>query len=131
MRSEYSLSTPKAGFYNITPQVREAIANSEVTSGIAVVFCLHTTASIIINESADPDVRHDLMLALDNAFPDLPAFRHAEGNSPAHIKASVLGTSITLIVENNKPLLGTWQCIYFCELDPPRSRKFFVKVVGE
>ena len=125
----YKLSTGKTDFYNITPEIREAVAKSGVTDGIAVVFCPHTTAGITINENADPDVVHDLLIGLDKAFPDRAEFRHAEGNSPAHLKASTIGSSVSLIIENAKLILGTWQGIYFCEFDPPRSRTFFVKII--
>ena len=126
---EHKLSTPKENFYNITGQVRESIAESSITDGIAVVFCPHTTAGITINENADPDVVPDMLLGLDRAFPDRPEFRHGEGNSSAHLKASAVGSSVTIIIANGKPVLGTWQGIYFCEFDPPRSRKFYVKVL--
>jgi len=127
---EYKLSTPREDFYNITPQVREAIDKSGVTDGIAIVFCPHTTVGITINENADPDVVHDLLLGLNKAFPDRTEFLHGEGNSAAHLKASAIGSSVTVIINGGKPVLGTWQGIYFCEFDPPRSRKFYVKVVS-
>jgi secondary thiamine-phosphate synthase enzyme len=130
MLFEYSLSAQREDFYNITSQVREAVAKSGVTNGIAVVFNPHTTAGITINENADPDVVHDLLLGLKKAFPDRAEFRHGEGNSAAHLKASAMGSSATVIIENGKLLLGTWQSLYFCEFDPPRNRKFYVKVVG-
>jgi len=130
MLYEYTLSSQREDFYNITSQVRESVIKSGVSGGIAVVFCPHTTAGITINENADPDVLHDLLLGLRKAFPDQPEFRHGEGNSAAHLKASAMGASATVIIENGKLLLGTWQGIYFCEFDPPRSRKFYVKVTG-
>lgn len=130
MLYEYSLSAQQENFYNITTQVRDAITKSGVTSGIAVVFNPHTTAGITINENADPDVIPDLLLGLKKAFPDHSEFRHGEGNSAAHLKASVMSSSATIIIENGKPLLGTWQGIYFTEFDPPRNRKFYVKVIG-
>jgi len=126
---QYKLSTGKTDFYNITPQVREAVAKSGVTDGIAVVFCPHTTAGITINENADPDVVHDLLIGLDKAFPDRAEFRHGEGNSAAHLKASTIGSSVNVIIEKGKPVLGTWQGLYFCEFDPPRNRTFYVKVI--
>ena len=129
MLYEYTLSARCEDFYNITLQVRDAVAKSEVSGGVALVFCPHTTAGITINENADPDVVHDLLLGLKKAFPDRPEFRHGEGNSAAHLKASAIGSSATVIIENGKPLLGTWQGIYFCEFDPPRNRKFYVKVL--
>jgi len=127
---EYALSAQREDFYNITSQVREAVAKSGVTSGIVVVYCPHTTAGITINENADPDVVHDLLIGLNKAFPNRAEFRHGEGNSAAHLKASTLGSSVTVIIEGGKPVLGTWQGIYFCEFDPPRNRKFYVKVMG-
>jgi secondary thiamine-phosphate synthase enzyme len=130
MLFEYKLSAPRADFYNITPQVREAITKSGVADGLAVVYCPHTTAGITINENADPDVVRDLLLGLDKAFPDRAEFRHAEGNSSAHLKASSVGSSATVIIDGGRPVLGTWQGVYFCEFDPPRERTFFVKVVS-
>ena len=91
MLYEYTLRAQREDFYNITPQVREAIAKSGAASGIAVVFCPHTTAGITINENADPDVVHDLLTGLNKAFPDRAEFRHGEGNSAAHLKASAMG----------------------------------------
>ena len=133
MLCEYSLSAQHEDFYNITPQVCEAVAKhtqcDAAFSGIAVIYCPHTTAGITINENADPDVVHDLLIGLNKAFPDLPEFRHGEGNSTAHLKASAMGSSVTVIIENGKLLLGMWQGIYFCEFDPPRNRKFYVKVL--
>ena len=131
MLYEYKLSAPREHFYNITPQVREAVAKSNITSGIAIIYCPHTTAGITINENADPDVVHDFLIGLAQAFPDHSEFRHGEGNSSAHLKASAIGSSSTVIVEGGKLLLGTWQGIYFCEFDPPRERKFYVKVMGD
>jgi secondary thiamine-phosphate synthase enzyme len=128
---EYNLSAQKQDFYNITAQVRDAVSKSGVADGIAVVYCPHTTAGITINENADPDVVRDLLFALDKTFPDCPEFRHSEGNSAAHLKASVIGSSVTVIISGGKPVLGTWQGIYFCEFDPPRARKFYVKVLGD
>ena len=130
MQYDYQLSAPREDFYDITPHVREAIAKSGVADGIAVVFCPHTTAGITINENADPDVVHDLLIGLNKAFPNRAEFRHGEGNSAAHLKASVIGSSVTVIINGGMPVLGTWQGIYFCEFDPPRNRKFHVKIIG-
>jgi len=130
MLYEYKLSAERMDFYNITPQAREAVAKSGVVDGICVIYCPHTTAGITINENADPDVARDLLVGLDKAFPDRPAFRHGEGNSAAHLKASAMGASAMVIIENGRLVLGTWQGIYFCEFDPPRSRKFYVKVMA-
>lgn len=128
---EYDLRTHGEGLIDITQRVREAVVKSEVSHGIAVVYCPHTTAGITINENADPDVASDLLLGLDRAFPDRLEFRHAKDNSAAHLKASAIGTSATVIFEDGRLVLGTWQAVYFCEFDPPRKRTFFVKIVGE
>ena len=130
MLYEYTLSTTRRDFYNITSQVRDSVVKSGVADGIAVVYCPHTTAGITINENADPDVVHDLLFGLDKAFPDRSEFRHGEGNSSAHLKSSATGSSVTIVVAGGKPVLGTWQGIYFTEFDPPRNRKFFVKVIS-
>jgi secondary thiamine-phosphate synthase enzyme len=130
MLYEYTLSAQREDFYNITAQVREAVAKSGVTDGIAVIFCPHTTAGITINENADPDVVHDLLIGLKKAFPDRAEFQHGEGNSAAHLKASTVGSSVTVIINGGKLVLGTWQSVYFCEFDPPRNRKFYVKIIG-
>ena len=126
---EFKLSTPKENFYDITAQVREAITKSGKKDGIAVVFCPHTTAGITINENSDPDVVHDMLFGLAKAYPDRPDFQHDEGNSSAHLKASSIGSSETIIISDGKPMLGIWQSLYFCEFDPPRERRFFVKVI--
>ena len=131
MLFEYNLSVQREDFINIISQVREAISKSGALSGIALVFCPHTTAAITINENADPDVIRDMLLGLKNAFPDLSGFKHGEGNSAAHLKASALGSSVMIIIKDGKPVLGTWQGIYFCEFDPPRNRKFFVKILSD
>jgi secondary thiamine-phosphate synthase enzyme len=102
---EFKLSAGREDFYDITPQVREAITKSGITDGIAVIYCPHTTAGITINENADPDVVRDMLLGLDKAYPDRPEFRHAEGNSSAHLKASAVGSSATVIIANGKPIL--------------------------
>jgi secondary thiamine-phosphate synthase enzyme len=129
MLFEFSLSAIREDFYDITAQVRQALNKSGVTQGLAVVYCPHTTAGLTINENADPDVTLDILLGLEKAFPDRLEFRHAEGNSLAHLKASALGSSVTIIIESGRLLLGTWQGIYFCEFDPPRSRTYFVKII--
>jgi len=126
---EIKLSTPRESFYNITQQVKQVISASGVKDGIAIVFCPHTTAGITINENADPDVIPDMLLGLSKAYPDRPEFRHGEGNSAAHLKATAVGSSVTIIIADGKPMLGTWQGIYFCEFDPPRNRRFYVRVM--
>ena len=127
----FTLKTERQGYYDITRTVREAVRESGIQSGIAVVFCPHTTGAITINENADPDVKHDLTLGLDAEFPDRAAFRHAEGNSDAHLKCSTVGASETILIEDGKLLLGIWQGVYFCEFDGPRTRKYFVKIMDD
>ena len=126
---KYELSAPREGLFNITHDVRQAVVQSGVRDGIAVVHCPHTTAGITINENADPDVVHDMLIGLEKAFPDRKEFLHSEGNSKAHLKASAVGPGVTVIVQDGKLALGTWQGIYFCEFDPPRNRKYYVKVM--
>ncbi|MDR1400072.1 MAG: secondary thiamine-phosphate synthase enzyme YjbQ [Treponema sp.] len=127
---QYNISTGTEGFYNITEQVQSTLAESGIRDGLCVVYCPHTTAAITINENADPDVVHDMLLGLRKAFPDRAEFRHAEGNSSAHLRSSALGNSVTVIASQGRLVLGTWQSIYFCEFDGPRTRKFFVRVSG-
>ncbi len=118
-------------FVEITDQVRDAITASGISSGLCVVYCPHTTAAITVNENADPDVVHDMLLYLNKTIPqNQTGFRHAEENSDSHIKASLIGPSVTLIVEDGEIVLGRWQGVYFCEFDGPRTRKVMVQVVG-
>lgn len=117
---------------DITRQVGALIARSGVQEGLAVVYCPHTTAGIAINENADPDVKRDVLMRLDEVYPwTHPKYRHGEGNTASHLKAITTGTSQTLIVSGGKPLLGRWQGIYFCEFDGPRDREYFVKVSAD
>ncbi len=129
MPQEFTLSTDRQGFTNVTGRVERIVAESGVTDGICLVFCPHTTAGLTINENADPDVVRDMLLGLDRAFPDRPEFRHAEGNSAAHLKASCVGSSVSVIVSGGRLALGTWQGIWFCEFDGPRTRHCYVKVM--
>lgn len=127
---EHSINTHKrAEFVNITREVIESIAASGVREGICVVWVPHTTAGVTVNENADPDVTADMTRHLSKMIPQNAGFDHAEGNSDSHIKTTLTGASLTLIVHEGRPLLGTWQGIYFAEYDGPRHRKFFVKCV--
>ena len=126
---QYSLETPQEGFLDITGQVQKAVRDSGVSEGTALVFVPHTTAAVTINENADPDVLHDLRLALTELTPKL-SYRHGEGNSPAHLKSSLFGCSQLVPIVGGKLALGTWQGIYFCEFDGPRRRNFQVVVQG-
>lgn len=113
---------------DITDEVQRAVEVSKIKDGICLVFTPHTTAAVTINENADPDVVRDILYGLDKIVPR-EGYRHAEGNSPAHIKSSVIGCSQQIIVEKGKLLLGTWQGIYFCEFDGPRQRQVYIEVV--
>ena len=128
---EYQLRTETEGFYDITLQVNDAVKKSGVVSGICVVYTPHTTSAITVNENADPDVTHDLVIGFDEAFPDRRDFRHGEGNSDAHLKCSTEGASETILIEEGRPLLGTWQGVYFCEFDGPRTRRYYIKVMAD
>lgn len=123
-------STSQVEMLDVTAAVRRAIAASNVTDGLAVLFVPHTTAAVTINENADPDVVRDLVMELNKIVPFADGYRHSEGNSAAHLKSSLFGPSLTLIVENGAPFLGTWQGIYFCEFDGPRQRRLHLKVVA-
>ena len=113
---------------DITSQVREIVKNSGVRDGICVVFSMHTTAGITINENADPDVKTDMIAGLSRAFPERDDYRHMEGNSHSHLRTSCVGPSQTLIVSDGNLLLGTWQGLFLCEFDGPRTRRVAVKV---
>lgn len=112
---------------DITSMVQIEVAKSGVTDGICVVFVPHTTAAVTINEGADPDVCRDIIAKLNQMVPRHEGYRHSEGNSDSHIKASLVGSSVSVLVEGGRLVLGTWQKIFFCEFDGPRSRKIFVK----
>ncbi|AJG40902.1 hypothetical protein TRQ7_05460 [Thermotoga sp. RQ7] len=124
-------SSSRTQFIDITSEVIRVIEESKVKSGICVVFVPHTTAGVTINENADPSVRHDIMTTLGKLVPAAANYTHLEGNADSHIKASLVGSSVTLIIENGRPLLGTWQGIYFCEFDGPRTRSVYVKVMED
>jgi secondary thiamine-phosphate synthase enzyme len=118
-------------FRDITGEVREIIEKSGLTSGLCYLFVPHTTAGIMVNEHADPSVVQDIATQLDAIAPGHLKYRHLEGNAPAHIKASLIGDSRTLFIENGKLVLGTWQGIFFAEFDGPRSRNVLVKLVPD
>jgi len=119
-----------ATMINITAEIRNKITESGISSGICVVFNPHTTAGLTINENADPDVVSDMLKKMDSMVPWREGYRHAEGNSAAHVKASLFSPSLTLIIDGGRPLLGTWQGIYFCEFDGPRRRRVQLKIIA-
>ncbi len=116
---------------NITHSVQEAVKKTGVEDGICVVFVPHTTAGVTINENADPSVVNDILMELNKIVPSKDQYHHIEGNSPAHIKTSLVGCSEIVLVESGKLVLGTWQGIFFCEFDGPRTRKVHVKVIAD
>jgi len=113
---------------DITDKVQAAVSKSKVKDGICFVFCPHTTAGLTINENADPSVRRDIVHTLNKLIPENAGYAHAEGNADSHIKSSLLGSSLTLFIEEGELAFGTWQGIYFCESDGPRSREVWVKI---
>jgi secondary thiamine-phosphate synthase enzyme len=129
---EYGIGTTKADeFIDITNIIRQEVGKSGIKDGLVIVFIPHTTAGVTINENADPDVAYDMLSGLKRAFPESNEYRHREGNSHAHIKASLMGSSCSIIIENGQLKLGTWQGVYFCEFDGPRNRKIYIKVVKD
>ena len=126
----YKIQTLKLQqFIDITDKVAEEVKKTNVRNGIAVIFVPHTTAGLTINENADPDVVRDIIFTLDKTFPVHGEYLHFEGNSHAHIKSSLMGSSCTVIIQDGKLMLGRWQGIYFCEFDGPRNREFYVKII--
>ncbi len=115
---------------DITNQVRKIVNEREIKNGICHVFTPHTTAAITINENADPDVPRDIIMELDKVIPLNDNYGHIEGNSAAHIKSSLVGASETVFIEDGKLVLGTWQSIFFCEFDGPRTRKVLIKLLS-
>ncbi len=117
-------------FIDITRQVEEAIAREDVEEGLCYLYVPHTTAGLTINENADPAVAQDMLASLNKLIPFEDNYRHMEGNSAAHIKASLVGLALYIIIKGKKLVLGTWQGIYFCEFDGPRNRKVYLKTVS-
>jgi len=120
----------KVEFLDVTGEIQRLISNSTINNGICYIFVPHTTAGITLNEHADPDVTRDIINRLSVVVPDKADYRHVEGNSQAHIKASLMGHSKVVFVENRKLVLGTWQGIFFCEFDGPRRRQILVKIIS-
>src|SRR6056297_1147187 len=128
MMESFSVTTQHRNqFIDITADVKQAVKKLNISDGVVTIFCPHTTAAITINENADPDVTRDMNQKLNSLIPPHENYAHAEGNSDSHIKSSLVGNSCQVIVENGKLKLGTWQGIYFCEFDGPRSRNVWVR----
>jgi len=118
-------------FQEITRKVRDIVVTSGVQSGVCYLFVPHTTAGVTVNEHADPSVAEDIMAQLETMAPQNGNYRHMEGNAPAHIKASLMGSSKSLLIEDGKIVLGTWQGIFFCEFDGPRNRTLLIKIMPD
>jgi len=128
---EISLEThSRIEMIDITAAIQKAIGEEKIEEGICLVYTPHTTAAVTINENADPDVPRDILAALDRAVPLSANYRHAEGNSAAHVKSSLVGASELVIIENGRLVLGTWQSIFFCEFDGPRTRKILISIIA-
>lgn len=122
-------STHREEIIDITNEIVEFVAGTEVRDGAVLVFCPHTTAAVTINENADPDVRVDLVAGLAHIAPRIGGWRHREGNSDGHLKTSLVGPSVLVPVEGDRMMLGTWQGVYLCEFDGPRTRRVYVTVL--
>jgi secondary thiamine-phosphate synthase enzyme len=129
--NEFSVrSKQRSQFVEITSEVQRIVTGAKVNEGVCIVYVPHTTAGITINENADPDVAHDVIVALEKIVPwDSPDYRHGERNSAAHVKAALLGTSVHVPIKRGKLQFGTWQGIFLCEFDGPRTRKVWVQLV--
>lgn len=133
IQQDFRISTKSRNqMIDITSQVSSLVSQSDISDGDVIVYCPHTTAAITINENADPSVSHDILLSLEQLLPQhRSGYRHFEGNSDAHCKSSMLGCSEQILIRENSLQLGTWQGIFFCEFDGPRSRKVIVQIRGE
>ena len=121
-------SRSKTELIDITADVRSVVQSSNVANGLCMLYVPHTTAAVTINESADPNVSTDILMVLNQIVPWKSGYRHLEGNSPAHVKSTLVGASESIAIENNALVLGTWQGIFFCEFDGPRTRKVHVRI---
>ncbi|MGA2914659.1 MAG: secondary thiamine-phosphate synthase enzyme YjbQ [Sedimentisphaerales bacterium] len=129
----FSVSTNKRNeLIDITDKIQSLVDKADISDGNVIVFCPHTTAAITINENADPDVVHDILLTLSELAPQhRSGYQHSEGNSDAHVKSSIIGCSETILISSGKMKLGTWQGIYFCEFDGPRRRTVNIQIMGQ
>jgi len=123
-------TTKRIDLVDITDKIQAVISKSKIKDGMCVVFCPHTTAGLTINENADPSVRSDIINVLNKLVPENAGYTHAEGNADSHVKSSLLGASVNIFIESGALALGTWQGIYFCESDGPRTREVWVKIIG-
>lgn len=132
MTESFTITTgAQTEFLDITDRIRKAVQAEGNGSGILCVFVPHTTAGVTINEGADPDVQRDMLNVLNEMVPSRFPYRHSEGNSPAHVKCSLIGSSVNVLVDGGRLVLGTWQSIFFCEFDGPRTRKVYWKLTKD
>ena len=133
IQEEFSIRTDNRNeMIDITSQIVTLLGHAGITDGSVTVYCPHTTGAITINENADPDVLHDLMLTLNDLFPkDRQGYRHVEGNSDSHCKSSLMGTSEQVLIKDGHLVLGTWQSLFFCEFDGPRTRRVILEICGQ
>jgi secondary thiamine-phosphate synthase enzyme len=120
----------RTALVDITAQVQDMIQSSDIQEGLCFLYVPHTTAAVTINESADPSVKADILMVLNQVIPWQADYRHLEGNSPAHVKSTLVGASELIAIENKRLVLGTWQGIFFCEFDGPRTRKVHVRLLA-
>jgi secondary thiamine-phosphate synthase enzyme len=132
IQDSFNISTrSRSQMIDITSKVESCVSDSGISNGDVIVFCPHTTAAITINENADPDVQHDILMTLEEILPQYRSgYRHSEGNSDSHCKSSLVGCSEQVLIKNGQLQLGTWQSVFFCEFDGPRSRNVIVQVRG-
>ena len=123
-------TTSHTEMIDITAEIAATISKNNVKSGVCTIFVPHTTAGVTLNENADPSVRKDFINVFEKLIPKYERYSHAEGNAPAHIKSSIFGSSLNIIIEDGKPVLGTWQGIFFCEFDGPRNRKIYLQITA-
>ncbi len=123
-------TSSRSQLVDITSQVQKVVSESGVTDGLCHLWVPHTTAGITINENADPSVARDILMELDKRIPWSDGYQHSEGNSAAHVKSTLVGCAMTLIIENGRLALGTWQGVYFCEFDGPRKRQVWIKILS-
>jgi secondary thiamine-phosphate synthase enzyme len=124
-------SRTRTELIDITSKIQDMVRSSGIGQGLCMLYVPHTTAAITINESADPSVKDDILMIINQIIPWEAGYRHREGNSPAHIKSTIVGPSELIAIENNRLVLGTWQGIFFCEFDGPRTRKVQVRMIKE
>jgi secondary thiamine-phosphate synthase enzyme len=124
-------SKTRTELIDITSKIQDMVMSAGIDQGLCMLYVPHTTAAITINESADPSVKDDILMIMNKIIPWEAGYRHLEGNSPAHIKSTIVGASELIAIDNNRLVLGTWQGIFFCEFDGPRTRKVQVRIIKE